>query len=74
MFCVFKEEIISVYYIKSDFILVSNVCLLRFCRAIQPHTAPHPYAYIYKTRSCLSKQIFIFGKAGSIVVFLFLAT
>jgi len=22
--------------------LVSNVCLLRFCRAIQPHTAPHP--------------------------------
>ena len=22
--------------------IVSNVCLLRFCRAIQPHTAPHP--------------------------------
>jgi hypothetical protein len=25
--------------------LVSNVCLLRFRRAIQPHTAPHPYTY-----------------------------
>jgi hypothetical protein len=26
--------------------IVSNVCLLRFCRAIQPHTAPHPYTDI----------------------------
>jgi hypothetical protein len=31
-----------------NYSLVSKVCLLRFCRAIQPHTAPHPYTHIYR--------------------------
>jgi hypothetical protein len=32
------------YPIEVRNILVSNICLLRLCRAIQPHTAPHPHA------------------------------
>lgn len=28
------------------FYLVLNVYLYKFCRAIKPHTMPHPYAYI----------------------------
>jgi hypothetical protein len=70
--CVFKEEIISVYYIKSDFILVSNVCLLRFCRAIQPHTAPHPYAYIYIKQEAVYPSKYLFsGKLDQLLFFYF---